>query len=372
MNGPVAHIDAGAVAHNLHRLREKLGGPPPCVWAVVKADAYGHGLSHVLPGLADADGLAVLSIDEAHRCRALGWRKRLLVMGSPYVAADLDDPALYPLHLVVDATCQVNELERLSPDGPAPFAWLRHDGDLNHTGLHGSDYVAAFRRLSRLAQDGRVAGTGHLQHYAQAEVAQRLHAERSAFEPLFNGLPGPRCTENSAALLSEPAYGRRTDWVRSGIALYGISPLADLTGPDLGLRPAMTLQAPIYAVRQLAAGRPLGYGALFRASRDMRVGLVRCGYGDGYPRGLSEACKALVEGRPCRIIGRVSMDTITIDLSTHPDARPGAMAILWGEPGCLIETVARCAGTIPAELCTGLTALVPRLPAGRAMPAQAP
>jgi alanine racemase len=372
MNGPVARIDAGAVAHNLRRLREDLGGPPPCIWAVAKADAYGHGLRHVLPGLVHADGLAVLSIEEAHRCRALGWRKPLLVMSSPCVAADLGDPALHPLHLVVDAICQVGELERLPPGSPAPFAWLRHDGDLNHAGLHGSDYVAAFGRLSRLAQAGRLAGAGHLQHYAQAEVAQRLRSERRAFEPLFDGLPGPRCTENSAALLSDPAYGRRTDWVRSGIALYGISPLADLTGPDLGLRPAMTLQAPIYAVRQLAAGRPLGYGAVFQASRDMRVGLVRCGYGDGYPRGLSGSCTVLVEGRPCRIIGRVSMDTITIDLDTHPDTGPGAMATLWGEPGCLIEAVARCAGTIPAELCTGLTALVPRLPADRTGPAQTP
>jgi alanine racemase len=360
----VAHIDAAAIAHNLEWLRQKLNPaghrPAPPIWAVAKADAYGHTLAPTLAGLAHADGIAMLSLADAYQCRSMGWHKPILAMSAEFTAADLRDPVLFPLHLVIDSGHQLDELERL-PAGSPLHVWLRYSGSLHHAGFHNEEYGPAYRRLQRLLQTGRLAGIGHLQHYAHAEDIMHLRAERQAFHDLLAGLPGAQCTENSAALLLDPGYACGTDWVRSGLALYGISPLPDISGPALGLKPAMALLAPLHKIQLLRAGSPLGYGAAFRAGRDMRVGLVRCGYADGYPRSIGNDCAVLIDGRRSPIIGRVSMDTLTIDLSAHPHAAPGTLATLWGTGDLPIEAIARSAGTIPAQLCTGLTARVPRL-----------
>jgi alanine racemase len=362
--GAVAVISRQAVAHNVDCLRRRLDQDGrrsgPRLWAVVKADAYGHTLAHVLGGLGRADGLAVLELEEAHLCRAMGWRKPILVMHARYTAADLADPGLAPLHVIVDCEDQLRELEGLARR-PGPHAWLRYRGCLNHSGFSAQAFRRAYDRLHELLQAGRLSGLGLLQHYARAEEAECLREERRDFETVFAGLPGPRCTENSAALLSDPGYAGSGDWVRSGIALYGISPLAGVDGGGLGLLPAMTLDAPIYDVQPLAAGDPLGYGATFRAAHALRVGMVHCGYADGYPRNLVAAGAVLVDGRPCRIIGRISMDSITIDLSDHPQAGPGTRALLWGHADLSIESVALSAGTIPAQLCVGVTGRVPRV-----------
>lgn len=362
--GAQAIISRQAVAHNVECLRRRLDQDGrrdgPRLWAVVKADAYGHTLAHVFGGLGQADGLAVLELEEAHLCRAMGWRKPILIMHARYTAADLSDPRLAPLHVVIDSEEQLHELEALT-QRPGPHVWLRYRGCLNHSGFPARAYRRVYDRLHDLLQAGRLSGLGLLQHYARAEEAECLREERRDFEAVFAGLPGPRCTENSAALLSDPGYAGSGDWVRSGIALYGISPLAGVDGRGLGLLPAMTLSAPIYGVQQLAAGDPLGYGATFRAAHDLRVGLIHCGYADGYPRNLVAAGTVLVQGRPCRIIGRISMDSITIDLNGHPQAGPGASAVLWGPAGLAIEAVALSAGTIPAQLCVGVTGRVPRV-----------
>ncbi|TCT02523.1 alanine racemase [Paralcaligenes ureilyticus] len=360
----LAYVNQAAIAHNLQSLRHTLNSAgkknTPSIWAVVKADAYGHGVMHVLPGLHGADGIAVLSIPEAYALRSLGWHKPILVMSAQFSAVDLRDPKLFPLHLVIDNERQIVELERLR-QADRPFAWLRYSGILHHAGFDGQGYGPACGRLQKLLRTDVLSGFGHMQHYAQAEDAEQLRAERKIFEALFAALPGPRCTENSAALLSDPGYAAGADWVRSGIALYGISPLHDVTGSGLGLMPAMTLRAAIHRVQKLPAGQPLGYGATFRTSYDMRIGLVACGYADGYPRGISENCPVLIDGRKSRILGRVSMDTITVDLSAHPTAGPGTIVTLWGADDLPVEMIARSAGTIPAQLCTGLTARVPRL-----------
>ncbi|MCC2597572.1 alanine racemase [Pusillimonas sp. MFBS29] len=364
---PVALIDHSAISHNLKRLRQLLARPAPQssprIWAVAKADAYGHTLELAYPGLSGADGLAVLTLDEARRCRRMGWTGPILAMSVQCSPAMLEDPALYPLHLIIDDPQQLGILQFLRPPC-VPHVWLRYRGRLNHAGLTGADYQTIYALLCNDLQRGGLAGLGHFQHYAIAEENQPLREERQAFQSLVAGLPGPVCTENSAALLSDPAAAASTDWVRSGIALYGVSPIASLTGHDLGLRPAMTLQAPIYAVHTLQAGESLGYGATFRANREMRIGLVRCGYAHGYPRGLSDGCIVLADGRPATIVGRISMDTLTIDLSRHPDIATGSLVTLWGAAGLPVETVAVKANTIPAQLCTALTAQVPRQPVG--------
>lgn len=361
---PCAQINADAIAHNLRHLRQSMTpnaqGDLPRIWAVAKADAYGHTLVRALPGLEQADGIAVLTLTAARECRKLGWRKPLLIMDSRAACAELNEPSLFPLHIIVDDERQLAELEKLA--GPGELrAWLRLSGDLGHAGFDAAEYRQAFQRLQELQASGRIAEAGHLLHYASAENLAQLRHERANFQRIIAGMPGPLCTENSAALLLDPAYATQTAWVRIGLALYGISPLPGKDGADLGLKPAMELQAEIYGVRHLAAGCRLGYGGMFEAERDMRIGLVRCGYADGYPRGIGPDCPVSIHGKPSRILGKVSMDTLTVDLSQHPHAGPGDRVSLWGTDMLPIETIARSADTIGAQLCTGLTARVPRL-----------
>jgi len=358
-----ALIDPHAVAHNLRHLRQVLAAsraddPAPGVrlWAVVKADAYGHGLAMVYPGLHDADGLAVFSKQEAYACRQMGWKKPLLVMGSRLEPEDLHHAALFPLHWVVDDWSALRQLG-LCPTGRPLHAWLRFRGHLNHGGFDPASYRKAYLRLAELQQAGHVSGIGHFCHYASGEDPQQLQEERQFFSHCRAGLPGPVCTENSGSLLIEPEQAARTDWVRTGIALYGISPLSGEHGGALGLRPAMRLQAPLLEVRPLAAGSPLGYGADFRAPHDMQIGLLACGYADGFPRRPGPDAQVLVGGSHSRIVGRVAMETLAIDLTGLPRSSP---ITLWGDPLLPIEHVARRADTIPAQLCTALTARVVR------------
>jgi alanine racemase len=365
IEGAQAIIDPAAVAHNVQCLLDLLSAnriqDRPSLWAVAKADAYGHGIGHVIAGFEKADGIAVFSVAEARRVRSLGWEKPILVIGAQtlFASGALDDPALHPLHITVDSESQIRRLEG-GRGTSKPFVWLRHTGALHHAGLAGEHYAAAWERLAALAQNGIIQGVGAMQHYARAENAGYLKEERKAFKQATSPFHGPRCTENSAALLLDSSHAGPDDWVRSGIALYGISPLHGTTAANLGLRPAMSLQAPVTAIQHLPQGAPLGYGATFRAAHDMRIGLVACGYACGYPRNLAENCPVMVNGRPSRVVGRVSMDSLTIDLTDHPEAGPGTVVTLWGAPGPSIETVARYAGTIPAQLCSGLTAQVTR------------
>src|SRR5690606_28862005 len=211
-------------------------------------------------------------------------------------------------------------------------------------------------RLQGLLAAGHVSGIGHFQHYANAEDAADLGLERQSFKQLTTGLPGRICTENSAALLIDSASAASTDWLRTGIVLYGVSPLSGHTGPDLGLKPAMALYAPIYGIQELGSGDGVGYNSAFRADRALRIGLVRCGYADGYPRTAPSGCPVLVGGMRARILGRVSMDTLTIDLTNLPHVATGDSVTLWGTVNLPVEDVARAAGTIAAQLLTGLTA----------------
>ncbi|QAA95200.1 alanine racemase [Pollutimonas thiosulfatoxidans] len=364
-----ARIDASAIAHNLARLRSLLAlhsAIVPRVWAVCKADAYGHGLALSLPGMAAADGLAVMDVASAAACRELGWRKPILLLGSPANMAELQDSGLSPLHVVIDDESQLDELAR---QGPGDLTlWLRFSGDLRHAGFSAHAYRRGFERATRLQQTGIVQQVGHLLHYARAEEPEYLRAERASFEALVAGLPGPRCTENSAALLSDPEYAGSTAWVRSGIALYGISPLAGITGEHLGLKPAMTLFADIHAIQQVPAGSPLGYGGAFVAEHDLRIALVHCGYADGYPRQPGPDACVLIAGQECAVVGRVSMDTVAIDVTAHPAAQRGTTVTLWGDAALPVERIAASAGTIAAQLCTGLTARVPRLRAHGPLP----
>lgn len=365
MRGAQVHIHPQAIAHNLAAwrtwLRAQAHTPTlPRLWAVAKADAYGHGLEGVLDAFAHADGLALSSLDEIHRCRAQGWHRPVLYLGHDGGPHEWVDPALAPLHVLVTTAHQAAQLAAL-PQAARLHVWLRYAGALGHDGIDPPHYRALFAQLNALRQRGGLAGLGHLQHYARAEEPEALAQERAAFRALIDGLPGPVCSENSSAVLMQAAHAARTDWLRCGIVLYGINPLDRPLPAGLDLRPAMSLYAPIVAIRRLAPGDTLGYGGLFRATQPMRVGLVRCGYADGYPRPIPSGSPCLLAGRPSRVLGRISMEVLSIDLSEHPQASIGDAVLLWGAPDLRAETVASAAGTNAASLCTGLTARVARI-----------
>ncbi|HTK01608.1 MAG TPA: alanine racemase [Bordetella sp.] len=371
-----ARVDASAVAHNLARLRSLLvprqaqdrsvpgaragssTGGGPLIWATVKADAYGHGVQRVLPGLADADGLAVTQIIDARACRAAGWTGPILVYGGllePAEARHLDFPGL---HLALSHAAQIDWLENAAPSGAPPWIWLRFTGDIGYTGFDEAGYTIAYARCTALVAQGRIAGVGHLNHYGRAEQADGLALADSRFKALTGSLPGPRSCCNSAALLRHPGAVQGTDWVRPGLALYGASPLPGITGPALGLRPAMSLHSRIVGIRDVAAGASIGYGGTIVASRNMRVGMVACGYGDGYPRRAPANTPVWVDGHAAATLGAVTMDLIPVDLTGLPPIAIGAPAVLWGIPELPVETVAHHLGTIAAELLTSLTSRV--------------
>jgi len=281
-------------------------------------------------------------------------------MGGQLTRDELSDPALYPLHWVVEHDGQLDQLESLS-GAHMLHVWLRFTGNLHHAGFQAHHYRPAYARLQALLAAKRLEGIGHFQHYANAEDPEQLAVERHLFTQLTAGLPGPVSTENSAALLLSARTAANTDWLRIGLALYGVSPLPGLDGAALGLKSVMTFQAPIYGIQELQAGDSVGYGSTFRAERPLRIGLVQCGYADGYPRAATIGCPVQVPGGMAGIVGRVSMDTLSVNLNQHPHIGPGHQATLWGCAELPVENVASAAATIAPQLLTGLTARVPRL-----------
>ncbi|ARP81985.1 alanine racemase [Bordetella genomosp. 8] len=364
-----ARVDAAAVAHNLAALRARLGPASAArIWATVKADAYGHGLHRVLPGLAGADGLAVSQLADARACRAAGWNGPLLVLGGLLDAEEAQRLALPDLHLALSHDRPIDWLGDAPSRAAPPWIWLRYAGDIGYTGFDDAGYAEAYRRCTVLARQGRIAGIAHLNHYGRAEQPDGIAQADARFQALIRDLPGPRSFCNSAALLRHPDAARSTDWVRPGIALYGASPLPDIDGPALGLRPAMSLHTRIIGIRDVAKGERLGYNGSIVAAAPMRVGMVASGYGDGYPRRTPAGTPVLVDGHIAPTLGAVTMDLIPVDLTGLPPVAIGAPVVLWGTPELPVEKVARHMGTIAAELLTSLTPRVPVIPVPMAGP----
>ncbi len=377
--GPWASIDPQAIAWNLAWLRQRLhddlaapGLLRPRLWAVVKANAYGHGLEHALPALMDADGAAVAYPADVLRLRAAGWVRPILLLSCTALDFDqLSGPSVGELHLVIDEAGALQRLEQLKHRLPDIHVWLRYAGQLRAMGFDDSEYASAFRRLQVLAASGALGGAGHLHHYACAEDPAELALEQKAFDTITAGLPGPRCSGNSAALCSHASVyeGQTSQWLRCGLALYGASALPGITGPQLGLRPAMSLRARLLTIRRISAGQTVGYGDSFRAAQDTCIGLVGIGYGHGVPRRLWQNGKVLAgrTGRAVPLAGRVAMDCLTVDLGPDPLERPGDIMTLWGRAGesavLPVETVAGSCDTIAAELLTALTGRVPLISA---------
>jgi alanine racemase len=344
----VSRIDADAVAHNLSRVRA--AAPDSRVMAVVKADAYGHRIDLVLPALADADMLAVATIDEARAVRRLGNRQPVLLLEGVLDPSDLAIAESLKLELTLHHAHQVRMLERYG-HAPTPRLWMKIDSGMHRLGVEGAEVSDLWSRLSRLPGTEQV---NLISHFATADSPDdsRLLDQIRRFDSAVEGLDGEHCLANSAAILNHPSTHR--DWVRAGILLYGISPLSGLSGAELGLRPAMTLEAEIMAINRVPAGDAIGYGARFVAERDLKVGVVSIGYGDGYPRSVADGTPVLVGDQLSRVVGRVSMDMVTVDLTSCPGAEIGDPVILWGR-GLPVEKVAEGAGTIPYELVCRIT-----------------
>jgi len=352
----LATIDVAALRHNLAVARRHAGAR--MVWAVVKANAYGHGLERALRGFADADGLALLDLEEAARARRGGWRKPVLLLEGFFTPDDL--PVIDELRLtpVIHHRAQIGMLAAFRPRAPIDV-YVKVDTGMNRLGFAPAETAAALDRLAELP-GVRVAAL--MSHFANADrddadagpaaVSDQLRI----FETACRNWTGPRCLANSAALLLHPQVGGEA--VRPGIALYGATPMAGRPAASFALQPAMSLMARVLSVRTLAAGESVGYGSRWQAGRPTRIGVLACGYADGYPRVAPDGTPVWIGGQRVPLVGRVSMDMITVDLTDVPRVDVGAEAELWGTH-VPVDEVAEACGTVGYELLCALARRVP-------------
>jgi alanine racemase len=345
----VAQINLAALESNLAKARERAPGTQ--VLAVVKANAYGHGLPRVLPALEDADGLALVELDAAVQLREAHYTRRILLLEGFFDERELAEIAHRRLAVVVHHEAQIAMLERAALSRPLEV-FVKVNTGMNRLGLPPADVARACERLSRAPS---VAALRLMTHFARADEDDGVEHALAVFDAACRNLPYPRSLANSAGVLRHAEVGG--DIVRPGIMLYGATPFPYESAAMLGLEPVMTLRSEIIAVQQLAPNESVGYGAMYTAARAHRIGVVACGYADGYPRHAPNGTPVLVCGRKARIAGRVSMDMITVDLTDVPEAGVGSPVVLWGE-GLPVDDVAAAASTVGYEL---LCALAPRV-----------
>jgi alanine racemase len=362
------HLDA--LRHNLQRAREC--APDARVWAVVKANAYGHGIERSFEGLRSADGFALLDLEEAQRLRALDWRGPILLLEGVFEPRDLELCSRLQLWHTVHCTEQIDWLAAHKTQQPHRV-FLKLNSGMNRLGFTPTAFRAAWARLNALPQ---VEEISLMTHFSDADSARGIAHQGAAFEAATADLPGERTLCNSAAVLRHAAQALRVeageqatetlsaDWVRAGIATYGSAPdHPQRTAADWQLQPAMTLSSQLIAVQQLQAGDTVGYGSTFVAEGPMRIGVVACGYADGYPRHAPTGTPVLVDGVRTRVLGRVSMDMLMVDLSGIDAAGFGSEVVLWGRSvhGTVlpVDEVAAAAGTISYELLCAVAARVP-------------
>jgi alanine racemase len=354
-----ATIHAEALRHNLARMRA--AAPDARVWAVVKANAYGHGIERVFDPLRGADGFALLDLAEAERIRALGWRGPILLLEGAFEPRDLELCSRLGLWHAVHCDQQIDWLAAHKTQVPHRV-FLKLNSGMNRLGFGPQRFRAAWARLDALPQ---VEEISLMTHFSDADAARGIAHQVRAFEQATQDLPGERSLSNSAASLRHAADPQaRGDWIRPGIAVYGSAP--DFPEHDIAhwqLQPTMTLASRIIGVQQLQPGDTVGYGSSFTADAPLRIGVVACGYADGYPRHCTTGTPVLVEGVRTRLLGRVSMDMVAVDLSPVPQAGFGSEVTLWGRAagGAIlpIDEVAAAGGTLGYEL---MCALAPRVP----------
>ena len=357
-----AFVHTDALRRNLQRMQE--GTPDARVWAVVKANAYGHGIERVYEGLRGCDGFALLDLHEAQRVRDLGWRGPILLLEGVFEARDLELCSRLQLWHTVHCIEQVDMLSQHKTQQPHRV-FLKLNSGMNRLGFKPAAFRAAWTRLNQLPQVDEIS---LMTHFSDADGAQGVAAQMHVFHQAAQDLTGERSTCNSAALLRHGAQTEvAADWVRPGIALYGSAPdFPQHTITDWKLQPAMSLRSQLIAMQDLQAGDTVGYGCAFRAETPMRIGVVACGYADGYPRHCPTGTPVLVAGVRTHTVGRVSMDMVTGDLTPCKQAGVavgfGSEVTLWGASptGAVlpIDEVAHAAGTVGYELMCAVAARV--------------
>jgi alanine racemase len=342
--------------YNLARARAC--APSAKIWAVVKANAYGHGLERGMRGFADADGLALIETENAVRLRELGWTGPVLLLEGIFDSADIALLGEYGFNSTVHCIEQIKMLEYTKLFSPIDVH-LKMNTGMNRLGFLPSEYAAAHARLRAIPGIRDIA---LMTHFANADELEHprlaIREQVRRFQLGAQGLAGERSLSNSGGVLqqAELAEALSNDWVRPGIMLYGGTP-GGKSAAEYRLRPTMTLASAIIGIQRLVAGDTVGYGSRFEASGPMTVGVVACGYADGYPRQAPHGTPVLVDGVLTTLVGRVSMDMMTVDLTPIPNARVGSKVVLWGD-GLAIDDVASAAGTIGYEL---MCALAPRV-----------
>jgi alanine racemase len=345
----VAQINLAALRANVAIVRAK--APQAQLLAVVKANAYGHGLVRVLPALEDADGLALIELDAAVLLRERHYTRRILLLEGFFEERELPEIAARRLAVVVHQAEQVSMLERAVLSRPLEV-FVKVNTGMNRLGIAPGETAKVCERLARAPS---VAALRLMSHFARADDDDGLEEPLAVFEAATRGLAYPKSIANSAGVIRYAEVGG--DIVRPGIMLYGSSPFPYDTPDMLGLAQVMTLRSRLIAVQELKPDDAVGYGGAYVASRAHRIGVIACGYADGYPRHAPTGTPVLVCGRTVRIAGRVSMDMITVDLTDVPEARVGSPVVLWGE-GLPVDDVAAAASTVGYEL---LCAVAPRV-----------
>ncbi len=346
---PVAQINLAALSHNLQRVQQL--APASKVLAVLKANAYGHGLVKVAQALTDADAFAVARIDEALALRTAGIVKPIVLLEGFYEAAELPVLLANNLQTVVHNELQLTALEQAKLDGQLKI-WLKIDTGMHRLGIAPDQFAEFYRRLWQCP--AVQPGIRLMSHFCCADMpgSAKTAEQLTLFQQLCIDKAEQQSLANSAAIIGVPqSHG---DWVRPGLMLHGISPLPNQYGQQHQLLPVMRLSSRLIAMRQVHAGETVGYGGNWQAEVATWIGVVAIGYGDGYPRHAVNGTPVWLAGREVELVGRVSMDMITVDLGADPTERVGAEAVLWG-PELAIERVARCAATIPYELLCNIT-----------------
>jgi alanine racemase len=351
-----ATIHLESMLHNLQRARA--AAPHAKIWAVVKANAYGHGLERGMRGFAQADGLALVETEGAVRLRESGWIKPILLLEGIFDASDVPLLAEHNINSAVHNIEQIKMLEYTRHYRPIDVH-LKMNTGMNRLGFRPDEYAAAYKRLRAIPDVRHIT---HMTHFANADELEHprltIAEQVRRFQFGAGELPGERSLSNSGGVLHQAELGDAlsNDWVRPGIMLYGGTP-GGRSAQDYGLRPTMTLRSEIIGIQRIEAGDTVGYGSRFEAAGPMTVGVVACGYADGYPRHAPHGTPVIVDGVRTTLVGRVSMDMMTVDLTPVANARVGSKVTLWGD-GLPVDEVAQAAGTIGYEL---MCALAPRV-----------
>lgn len=347
----VATINRAALRQNLAVARQAAVGSR--LWSVVKANAYGHGIDRVWQSLMETDGFALLNLEEAILLRERGWKKPILLLEGFFHEDELAILDQYRLTTSVHSNWQIQALARARLSAPLDI-YLKMNSGMNRLGFQPDQVHNAWQKLRSLAN---VSEMTLMAHFAEAETTEGIAGPLKRIEQAAEGLNCARSLANSAATLwhTQTHY----DWVRPGIILYGASPSGQWQDiASCGLQPVMTMTSEVIGIQHLTAGSAVGYGGQYRASGEQRIGVVACGYADGYPRHAPTGTPIWVEGVMTQTIGRVSMDMITVDLTQCPQAGIGSQVELWGN-NVKIDDVAAAAGTVGYELMCALASRVP-------------